>query len=199
MNGTEQRDVMRGASHARLSRRAWLGLAAALVPWTGVARAGDTSLSQLVRQATSVVALVPRRRQCTWQHVFGARRIVSQFECEVLRTVAGGRGDATLQVCELGGQVDDLVQRVSHAAPLQLHAPSLVFLTPERRPGAPKYWVLGMAQGCLPLVRTADGGWAVDGGAGATGERAAFDSAAAQLAGLSLGAVALELERLLRT
>lgn len=141
------------------------------------------SLRQLLDASDEVVAGVLQEPRSAWVHVFGERRIVTSWDCDVASNLSG-TGARRLRVATLGGTVGDVVQWVPHEAPLRARRQYLLFLCsgPLER-----HWVTGMAQGAFELaagpsqwsVRVSPLQWEYDGD----------DSAVRILDGLTLGQV----------
>jgi hypothetical protein len=138
----------------RLGRRTWCGAVAAigLGAWDAGAALPALNIGVLTQRALGAYVVRPAESTSAWESVFGAARIVTTFSVVVERTLVGHNMRQVVEVRELGGQVGDLVQRVGHTAVLRLGQPSLVFLTAATQFKAGGYWVLGMEQGCYPLI-----------------------------------------------
>jgi hypothetical protein len=182
----------------RFSRRTWCAAIAAVGLSATPLRAQErlVSLAELTRRANAILAVRPASLTAAWESVFGARRIVTTFQAEVIDSLLGEPPSRAVAIRELGGRVGEWVQRVSHAATLTLGQPSLVFLLQAPESASPSYWVLGMNQGSYPLLERTGQGLKVSTYAEQTPWLSHPESAAASLAGLELERVRAEIARL---
>ena len=137
----------------RLSPTAyWMGV----LLWVWTLGAGATTMlreevTDLSRVSDVVVRGTVRRVESRWTQ--DRMRIVTEVEISVAETLKG-KGGATVKILQPGGQVGDIVQKVSGLASFSQGEEVVVFL--ERRPGE-RYMVAGMAQGKFRVERSSDG------------------------------------------
>ena len=120
------------------------------------ATAVELSMSELVGEATLVVAGTPLDSRSVWEGDASShgRRIVTYTRVKVDRVVDGApRGEVWIRT--LGGEVGDIGQQVAGEAVLRVAQPSLLFLK-ERLDGTQV--VVGMSQGQYLLEPQAAGG-----------------------------------------
>ena len=108
----------------------------------------EVSVDFLAKQAQRVVVATPVDEMSTWEDAEGGRRIVTYHRLQIHSTLAG-QADSEIWVRRLGGVVDKIGQRVHGTAPLRRGDTFLLFLA-KRDDGT--FSVLGMEQGCFPVV-----------------------------------------------
>lgn len=114
----------------------------------------ELTLSHLSRTASRIVIGTPIEAVSVWEPTeSGRNRIVTYQRVRVNRHIAGS-GASEVWVRRLGGQIDNVGQKVEGEAILTLHQPHLMFLT-DRRDGTDA--VAGMAQGIYLITRAPDG------------------------------------------
>ncbi|MET0592008.1 MAG: hypothetical protein ABW133_04865 [Polyangiaceae bacterium] len=120
------------------------------------ATAVELSMSELVGEATLVVAGTPLDSRSVWEGDASShgRRIVTYTRVKVDRVVDGAPR-AEVWIRTLGGEVGDIGQQVAGEAVLRTAQPSLLFLK-ERLDGTQV--VVGMAQGQYLLEARAEAG-----------------------------------------
>lgn len=112
----------------------------------------EISVDFLAKQAHRVVVATPVDETSTWEDAEGGRRIVTYHRLQVHTNLAG-QGDEEIWVRRLGGVVGKIGQRVHGTAPLRRGSTFVLFLA-KRDDGT--FSVIGMEQGCFPVVKQKD-------------------------------------------
>lgn len=105
------------------------------------------SLTELVKQSSSVFVGLPLERWSEWANVGGTRRIMTLTRVRVEETVHGAE-DSEVLVRTLGGRIGDIGQLVDGEAELRVSERSLLF---SHRFDAGLSGVTAMAQGHYPF------------------------------------------------
>lgn len=134
-----------------MRRRDWLRVVGCGLSFSVAARGAPgirpLSVPELLTASVGVCAGIPQLVGSRWVDVFGKRRVVTQWQVDVERVLAGNVAPQ-LELSTLGGAVDDVQQWVPHEAKLVAEQPHVLFVMPG---ALGTLWVTGMLQGAYAL------------------------------------------------